>query len=191
MQGPTKLQTDSRARRVGSVVVHREREEMFDEMVSEKLIEWIWILASAGIVIFGLLMMFAGGGFLGFLMAVMYIAIGLLVVRVVCEAMVVGFKVHHNNKRSLAVMEQISREQTATRKAIQAFLEQTAPSMAPATAQPVPTAARRLPADEISDTTTRPAISSDTPDALKKDDYHDRMMAIREQLQRDAQQKRT
>lgn len=97
---------------------------MFDELISEKLIEWIWIVASIGVVIFGLVMLFSGGGFLGFLVAIIYTAMGLLLVRLFCESMLIAFKMYENNRRSLEVMEQMSRDQAATRQSLQLFLAQ-------------------------------------------------------------------
>lgn len=99
---------------------------MFENMISEKLLEWVWIIASIGVVIFGLAMLFAGGGFAGFLLALIYTAMGLLLVRVFCESMLVAFKMYENNRRSLAIMEQMGKDQAATRQAIQKFLAQAA-----------------------------------------------------------------
>lgn len=116
---------------------------MFDEMVSEKAIEWLWILLSAGVVISGLLMLLSGGGFFGFIMVILYVAIGLLAVRVICESMIVAFKMYENNRRSLVVMEQIGKDQSATRQAMQALLAQGThtPQAAPAPGVTSPTPA--------------------------------------------------
>ncbi len=163
---------------------------MFDEMVSEKLIEWIWILASIGVVIFGLLMMFAGGGFVGFLMAAMYIVIGLLVTRVVCEAMIVIFKMHENLQWSARSLEKLQASLTnAPGRAVpQASTAYQVQSQAkPVSAPPAQSVASTTPSNVGSE---EPATGDATPGAMKKDDYHDRMMAIRERLEQEARDKR-
>lgn len=84
---------------------------MFDEMISKKLIEWIWILASIGVVINGIVLMIAGRGGLSFLLALIFMAIGLLVVRVFCESMIVIFKINDNLEQSTAALMEIRRQQ--------------------------------------------------------------------------------
>lgn len=84
---------------------------MFDEMISKKLIEVIWVLASIGVVINGIVLMIAGEGGWSFFLALIFIAIGLLVVRVYCELMIVIFKINENLQQSTFALEEIHRYQ--------------------------------------------------------------------------------
>jgi hypothetical protein len=84
---------------VGRCISGEER-EMFEEFVSKKLIEVIWVLASIGVLINGVVLMLAGGGGRVSLLALTFIAIGLLVVRVACESMIVILMMHENLQRS-------------------------------------------------------------------------------------------
>lgn len=146
---------------------------MFENMISEKLLEWMWIVASIGVVIFGIVMLFAGGGFVGFLFTAIYVAMGLLLVRVFCESMLVAFKMYENNRRSLAVMEQMSKEQAATRQALLKFLSQISiqngGALAPAA----------VPSSRVSQTSSLSTVAQ----AKSPESYADAMSSVREELQ--------
>lgn len=89
---------------------------VFDKMISKVLIEWLWVLASAGVVIAGLGNLFSsdGNAFIRLIITAIGVAIGLVVVRLLCEAMIVVFTMHENLLRSRELLEVISRQRIST-----------------------------------------------------------------------------
>ena len=71
----------------------------FDSMLTPKIITFVYWLALLGVVISGLVTMFAGRSFASFLMGVMVIVGGAIGARIWCELLIVLFKIHENIRK--------------------------------------------------------------------------------------------
>lgn len=84
---------------------------MFDEMISKTLIQVIWVVGSIGIVLSGIGAMFADGTGGAFFLGLVGTLFGLLVMRVVCESLIVMFLIHENLDRSTRILESMQDSQ--------------------------------------------------------------------------------
>ena len=82
---------------------------MFDTMISKGLIQVLWILMSIGVMISVLVSyqaLFRPTGGQAFLHLI-FLAVGLILVRVICEGMIVIFMIHENLESSARALEDI------------------------------------------------------------------------------------
>jgi len=78
-------------------IVNARQIFFFDSMLTPKIITFVYWLGLVGVVIAGLITMFAGGAsFLRFLMGLGVIAGGAVSIRINCELLIVLFKIHEN-----------------------------------------------------------------------------------------------
>ena len=66
----------------------------FDTMITPLIMKIIYIIGTVGIVLAMLFFMFAGGGFLGFIAGLIGGALALVYFRVMCEMLILFFKMH-------------------------------------------------------------------------------------------------
>ena len=71
----------------------------FDSMLTPKIITFVYWLSLVGVVIGGLVTMFAGRSFASFLMGLVVIAGGAIATRIYCELLIVLFKIHENIRK--------------------------------------------------------------------------------------------
>lgn len=82
---------------------------MFDTMISKSLIQVLWVLMSIGVIIsvfvsYQALWQPTGGQVF---LHLIYAAVGLIFVRVLCESLIVIFMIHENLERSARSLEDI------------------------------------------------------------------------------------
>lgn len=81
---------------------------MFENMISKTLIEWLWVGWSFLVGIAGVIAMTQAGGLGGALLVLLGTVLGLMLVRVICEGMIVVFLIHEDlqqSSRSLTSIE--------------------------------------------------------------------------------------
>jgi len=71
----------------------------FDSMLTPKIITFVYWLSLVGVVVGGLVTMFAGRSFVSFLMGLVVIAGGAIATRIYCELLIVLFKIHENIRK--------------------------------------------------------------------------------------------
>lgn len=103
---------------------------MFDTMISKTLIQWIWLGWSALIVLGGIFALFQSGSLIEAFVVLLGIALGLLLVRVLCEQMIVIFLMHENLTRSAHALEEMQRHQLSINSRLGAQPVQQASSQA-------------------------------------------------------------
>lgn len=115
---------------------------MFNTMISKTLIQWLWVLLSIGVILAAIrsynALFFPDG--MDLLTHLLFAAIGLVIVRLLCEQMIVLFLMHENLQRSARSLEEMQRHQYIISSKL--------------TAQPVPQAAQ-----SAVSATPRPAVA--------------------------------